>query len=46
VHRIIEQTAISCGMVKTPNPSSHKRDGRPCRVSPSLLPNARTLSEK
>jgi hypothetical protein len=29
MHRIIEQTAISCGMVKTPNPSSHERDGRP-----------------
>jgi hypothetical protein len=24
MHRIIEQTAVSCGMVKTPNPSSHK----------------------
>ncbi len=29
MHRIIEQTAISCGMVKTPNPASHERDSRP-----------------
>src|SRR5215208_2068876 len=29
MHRIIEQTAILCGMVKTPNPASHRRDSRP-----------------
>jgi hypothetical protein len=26
MHRIIEQTAALCGMVKTPNPSSHQRE--------------------
>jgi transposase len=29
MHRIIEQTAICCGMVRMPNPSSHERVGRP-----------------
>jgi hypothetical protein len=30
MHRIIEQAAIFCGMVKTPNPASHrKKDSRP-----------------
>jgi hypothetical protein len=41
MHRIIEQTTVSCGMVKTPNPSSHQRNGRPCTVSPSPPPNAK-----
>jgi hypothetical protein len=37
MHRIIEQTAVLCGMVKTPNPSSHQRNGRTWRIS-SLSP--------
>jgi hypothetical protein len=29
MHRIIEQADIYCGMVKTPNPSSHRKGSRP-----------------
>ena len=29
MHRITEQAAALCGMVKTPNPASHERDSRP-----------------
>src|SRR5215217_7253372 len=35
MHRIIEQTAVPSGMVKTPHPSSHRRDGLTWRISPS-----------
>ena len=44
MHRIIEQTAALCGMVKTPHPSSHKRDGRTWRISPSPHKYARASS--
>src|SRR5215211_251903 len=35
MHRIIEQAAVLCGMVKTPHPSSHQRDDCTWRISPS-----------
>src|SRR5918911_1305578 len=44
MHRIIEQAAVLCGMVKTPNPASHQRDDRTWRISPSLPKNARASS--
>src|SRR5215217_2620099 len=46
MHRIIEQTAVLCGMVKTPHPSSHQRDGRTWRISPSPPKYARASSLK